>query len=507
MATRPSSFAHYVSSRDAMQLEAAPPLISLARALSLPHDRDGLAANRWLGEHADRRKASHSEAEKSKTTTGERLVDALRGAVQRREMRMREEGVDEVKFCFKISSSGQESSTEAMQVPDGWPWPTPLPHELADASNTLPVVPARNVPAQTAVLDSDVAMVSVVPRVDRAAERFERQEAMIENLHERVHDLLEDRKEMKERYEELLTATKELQEMHDELKRANEELSGANASLQMKLSELASKGSVDPREATMPGQTVSPAVDPERRLYLEFMASLPSPPPTRPAFRELQSVLPRVRDWYRVAKQEGNSGSTRAFLLLAGRTVWCDDTQKTHALAFAPQVFLCYSGLGRAPEWLPSGEMARRVGEEVELFVALRPGKESDIVIEDARDDAVYYAGVYKVHSLRSVHEPGSAVPPDVSMYHFLRAMNVDVEIPGDMSRRQLREILRKALPEGEDELPGVECFGLQCIGFDAGLYETLRTQAAVCGVKRCASEAGVDGGIVGGRTRRRVKG
>ncbi|KAF7292224.1 hypothetical protein MIND_01249800 [Mycena indigotica] len=323
----------------------------------------------------------------------------------------------------------------------------------------------------------------------------------VASLRERLQDSLEDNAGLKSRCEELSAALEGIHVMYNRLAQTTSALRGENTSLQLKLL------------AAHEDQTI-PTAKRERQLYLDFMAALPPPPSTRPDLSLLDPVLSKVRAWVRMSAMQ----RSREFMLLAGRTVWCS-ADKTHALVFSPQVYLSKQqhGAGAPPEWQVNHEFSGRIGKKVELFVpvkkAMRGGAVGDAV-DDARDDAVFYAGVYKVHSLRSVHPPGSAVPDDVSVYHILRSMNIDTD-PVGASRSDMETVLQQAVPA--DMPRGVECFGLQCVGFNNNLYKRLRRSglgvlARSAGVKRSASDADIRGGgasasAAGARKRRRVGG
>ncbi|KAJ6518092.1 hypothetical protein C8R47DRAFT_6132 [Mycena vitilis] len=103
---------------------------------------------------------------------------------------------------------------------------------------------------------------------------------------------------------------------------------------------------------------------------------------------------------------------------------------------------------------MKSSRMVGNVGQTFDFFMN--------------KGDQVYYAGIYHVHSLRTVHPPGSQVPPDVSPAAIIRAAGLHGKPDAN------NEKLSECFPDGKIK---VECFALQCIGFDASLYQALRAR------------------------------
>ncbi|KAF7312780.1 hypothetical protein MKEN_00961100 [Mycena kentingensis (nom. inval.)] len=216
-----------------------------------------------------------------------------------------------------------------------------------------------------------------------------------------------------------------------------------------------------------PRPTVSPTIPPappshlsrearERRLYVDFMQALPSPSThlpwdeNKPVGGENTMKLLDPKNW--------SPSHPRQFLYLPKRTVWCTP-ERIHALAFGPTHAVSEKPDSRNP-WERSSTMTRRIGKDYDLFM----------IGEDGSDpDRFYYVGIYRVLSLRDVHEPGSVIPTDVSLNAILRGMR----LKGPQSTSDhLR--LTDIFPDG---LPRTECFGLQCVGFDWTLWRELRAQ------------------------------
>ncbi|KAJ6576999.1 hypothetical protein DFH09DRAFT_1148951 [Mycena vulgaris] len=135
--------------------------------------------------------------------------------------------------------------------------------------------------------------------------------------------------------------------------------------------------------------------------------------------------------------------TSRRTLHCPKRTVWCG-IDRVHALVFAPTHEYWYS----SKQWVSKTKMCSFVGQTFDFFVN--------------QGTFVYYAGSYKVHSLRKVHPPGSKITSDVSPAAIHRATGLSLRSTAEVS---------ECFPDGEIE---TECFGLQCVGFDHALYEGL---------------------------------
>ncbi|KAJ7455131.1 hypothetical protein FB451DRAFT_646788 [Mycena latifolia] len=136
--------------------------------------------------------------------------------------------------------------------------------------------------------------------------------------------------------------------------------------------------------------------------------------------------------------------TTRRTLHCPKRTIWCGG-ERVHALVFAPTHEYWYS----SDKWIHKSKMNASVGETFDFFVN--------------QGGSVYYAGIYKVHSLRTVHPPGAKITSDVSRLAIHRATGLSLHSTEDK--------VAECFPDGEIR---TECFGLQCVGFDQTLYEGL---------------------------------
>ncbi|KAF7313062.1 hypothetical protein MKEN_00991500 [Mycena kentingensis (nom. inval.)] len=189
----------------------------------------------------------------------------------------------------------------------------------------------------------------------------------------------------------------------------------------------------------------------ERARYVDYMATLPFP--LRPPYGSFVPVLDDSTRWQQVMPFEKQS--RRNFAFFPGRTIWCS-SERVHALVFAPTLYY----FKKQKRWVLNDEITRRLGREIELFVEDRDANGGRTVV---------YAGTYKILSLRSVHQNGSRCPRDVSISEITRAMGIDPDNP-----------FTNALDREASE-QSVECFGLQCVGFEDRLYRILCESFGAC--------------------------
>ncbi|KAJ6599743.1 hypothetical protein DFH09DRAFT_901919 [Mycena vulgaris] len=156
--------------------------------------------------------------------------------------------------------------------------------------------------------------------------------------------------------------------------------------------------------------------------------------------------------FYLHIRRDLTANDPRPSLHCPKRTIWCGPNQR-QALVFAPT----HEYLPSAEQWTRHSKMAAACGSTFDFFVN--------------QGTFVYYVGTYKVHSLRSIHPPGSPVPSDIvrltlqslSYAAIRHAMGLGAE---------LQTKIRQYFPDGNVK---TECFGLQCVGFDHQLYGRLR--------------------------------
>ncbi|KAF7324127.1 hypothetical protein MKEN_00635100 [Mycena kentingensis (nom. inval.)] len=192
----------------------------------------------------------------------------------------------------------------------------------------------------------------------------------------------------------------------------------------------------------------SPAAQ-QRAACLNFMAGLPSPSPLPPRGPQLQPIHRMSSTQSPLQAHRWNSDKYGSYLFAPGRTLWCSPERRLHALVFAPTM-----QIDKDLDWVPHVTMLERVGKEEELFVV--------------EEGMMYYVGTYRVHSMRELVPPGSLLPVDVTTGSIARAMRLETAIAAPKRKDKLRE----AYPDGQFR---VECFGLEFVGFNWGLYNELR--------------------------------
>ncbi|CAK5266838.1 unnamed protein product [Mycena citricolor] len=191
----------------------------------------------------------------------------------------------------------------------------------------------------------------------------------------------------------------------------------------------------------------------ERFSYIDFMDDTFDEPVDRAQFKEFEPIhdidseKPYDSFIHEVPRRVPS-------LHLPKRSVWTSKAQ-VHALAFAPTEKYNF----QMNTWSPYTALQDRENQHFNLFMN--------------KGEHVYYAGEYIVHSLREAHEPGSEVPWDISQAAIMRDMGL---------RSGQKNIVRNKFGT---PFPPTECFGLQCVGFDHGLYMDLR---AVYEAKRALS-------------------
>ncbi|KAJ7075559.1 hypothetical protein B0H15DRAFT_866605 [Mycena belliarum] len=196
----------------------------------------------------------------------------------------------------------------------------------------------------------------------------------------------------------------------------------------------------------------------ERKLYVDYMGIFP-PPPSRPWFQNLLPVGTHEQDETQFLQHGVNTDRTSMYF--PGRTIWCKEEQ-VHALLFGPTS----EYRRRLSHWSPCTTIRDLIGVEFDLFTRSGP--------------SIFYSGIYTVHCLRQIHRPGSVLPDDLSEVEMNRAAGITDESTSISPHTSM----------------ATECFGLQCVGFDLRLYETLRFRFATrtLRLKRKASQAELPG-------------
>ncbi|KAJ7067234.1 hypothetical protein C8F01DRAFT_1227975 [Mycena amicta] len=207
----------------------------------------------------------------------------------------------------------------------------------------------------------------------------------------------------------------------------------------------------DPANLKLKNQLVQEATRSQRlrsarTKYNTIMNACPDPP-GRPPFKELVRV--QATQTAHQLRDAATPRSSRLSLYLPKRTVWCG-VERVHMLAFAPTLYYGW----KKDEWVPNTELIGKV----------RVGREFDVFVNSG--EGVYYAGIYRVLSFRVPGERGhgteSEIPSEIAKHAVIKAMGFHIP----------QEKIDERFPDGELR---VECFGLQCVGFDAELYAKLR--------------------------------
>ncbi|KAJ7626184.1 hypothetical protein FB45DRAFT_1030480 [Roridomyces roridus] len=185
-----------------------------------------------------------------------------------------------------------------------------------------------------------------------------------------------------------------------------------------------------------------------RFLYHKLLSPFPTPA-NRPASNTLEPVytITLQRTSRPIFKPDVHT--PRPAMNFPLRMQWIG-TNQVHALVYHPTHEYC----AQSHKWQRPTSLALSVGTDIDLFVNCGP--------------SVFYAGIYTLHRTKEPTCPRElAIPPDVSPEAIAHAAGVE----GILSPR-----IRDCFPDGELKL---ECFGLQCIGFDEGLYNALRGRSS----------------------------
>ncbi|KAF7326197.1 hypothetical protein MKEN_00471900 [Mycena kentingensis (nom. inval.)] len=210
----------------------------------------------------------------------------------------------------------------------------------------------------------------------------------------------------------------------------------------------------------------------QRQTYFDFMARFPRPA-SRRQFRYLKPIQLHGGSARALTAMKEKS-SLPTVMLEKGGFVWCAPDQRLHVLAFTPAYVLH----GYPRKWVPDTSLASLVGKKI------------SIVVQEIHC-AIYYAGTYLVHDMRSVDpvNPNGRFPDGVSSRAILKAMGLD-------TAHNAEKVVDPTCPAAglhAGGRPRTLCFGLQCVGFDDALYDHLLEEFA----KAKGSNKARDGGEV----------
>ncbi|KAJ7236108.1 hypothetical protein C8J57DRAFT_1570915 [Mycena rebaudengoi] len=192
-----------------------------------------------------------------------------------------------------------------------------------------------------------------------------------------------------------------------------------------------------------------------RALYEDFMERFPSLIPGRRDFHFLKPIC--TTDVKLHAHVAFICKSHPIFTEARGVVI---PAVCVHALAFGPTHHYSYS----ASLWIAGSDVSGLGGTTRDLFMA---------------DEDFYYVGTYKCHNLEHLYPGGTAAPGSRLIY----AAHLGAMTPVDTA------VVIKCFYPGGSILVG--CVGLQCIGFDRSLYDTLRRRLNSGGTKCKADSDG----------------
>ncbi|KAJ7205903.1 hypothetical protein C8J57DRAFT_1615335 [Mycena rebaudengoi] len=277
----------------------------------------------------------------------------------------------------------------------------------------------------------------------------------LKGRHQALQSTLE---EMQESYNELQEGHEQLQQTCDDLERNAELMQPGQMALQDKdRRELEDRV----RQLTQTSETIQAQMQTAvvRALYEDFMERFPSLIPGRRDFHFLKPICTTdVKSHAHVAficKSRPIFTEARGVVIPAV----C-----VHALAFGPTHHYSYS----ASLWIAGSDVSGLGGTTRDLFMA---------------DEDFYYVGTYKCHNLEHLYPGGTAAPEVVSPLEVIYAAHLGAMTPVDTA------VVIKCFYPGGSILVG--CVGLQCIGFDRSLYDTLRRRLNSGGTKCKADSDG----------------
>ncbi|KAJ7687198.1 hypothetical protein B0H14DRAFT_3907438 [Mycena olivaceomarginata] len=180
-----------------------------------------------------------------------------------------------------------------------------------------------------------------------------------------------------------------------------------------------------------------------RILYDDFMRTLPSIIPGRPDFYSLQPVAKiEVSLAEYLTADQVCAGFLNSAFYFPGRTVWDVDE---------------------------SSDILDLINLRREVFIEVQ--------------ESIYYVGTYRLHDLRYLCPGGTQPPETVASLDMLNAAGLRTLPP-----EQQTQVINRAFPRGGLD---ADCTGLECIGFNRTLYDTLLRRRS--GIKREAGDVGLE--------------
>ncbi|KAJ7351173.1 hypothetical protein DFH08DRAFT_859801 [Mycena albidolilacea] len=201
-----------------------------------------------------------------------------------------------------------------------------------------------------------------------------------------------------------------------------------------------------------------------RILYDDFMRTLPSIIPGRPDFYSLQPVAKiEVSLAEYLTADQVCAGYLNSAFYFPGRTVW-SSPERLHILAFTPTHKYNMRGT-----WTESSDILDLINLRREVFIEVH--------------ESIYYVGTYRLHDLRYLCPGGTQPPETVASLDMLNAAGL-----GTLPPEQQTQVINRSFPRGGLD---ADCMGLECIGFNRTLYDTLLRRRS--GIKREAGDVGLE--------------
>ncbi|KAJ7182505.1 hypothetical protein C8R43DRAFT_1228909 [Mycena crocata] len=183
--------------------------------------------------------------------------------------------------------------------------------------------------------------------------------------------------------------------------------------------------------------------------YRKYMKACPVPK-NQPYFGELEPICYRRNNLHAYLSQDPDAKSyLNRILYLPKRTMHMADF---HFVAFGAT----HRYDQAMKKWIEGSDLTSVHGETRELFMDRR--------------EFLCYVGTYKCHDLRKLHPEGSDSPDYISFPEIADAA-LGVPWPAGYIK-----IIKECYPDG---IIKVEAVGLQCIGFNVQLYDSLRRRFA----------------------------
>ncbi|KAJ7858104.1 hypothetical protein B0H13DRAFT_2573976, partial [Mycena leptocephala] len=201
-----------------------------------------------------------------------------------------------------------------------------------------------------------------------------------------------------------------------------------------------------------------------REKYLDFMKNLPSPetPLSLPVLQLEPICYSKTNLHLYLSQDPGAKSFLNHVLYLPKRILSISDS---HYIAYGPT----HRYDRAAASWMQGSDLTSFHGGTRELFVNYK--------------EFVLYAGSYKCHDLRALQPEGIALPGQISQSEI---MDAAVGVPRPANHVQ---ILNQQYPDGAIQ---VEATGLQRVGFNTQLYDSLRrrfTEECANGKRKAGSE------------------